>query len=45
MSKLWAPTLLASDGHPPLQGDTLPAMFWNAVDQRGPLVWMRQKTA
>ncbi|MEJ5989948.1 long-chain fatty acid--CoA ligase [Ramlibacter sp. PS3R-8] len=24
-------------------GDTIPAMFWNAVDQRGPKVWMRQK--
>jgi long-chain acyl-CoA synthetase len=24
-------------------GDTLPAMFWNAVQQRGDKVWMRQK--
>ncbi|RZI91703.1 MAG: long-chain fatty acid--CoA ligase, partial [Variovorax sp.] len=24
-------------------GDTLPAMFWNAVGQRGDKVWMRQK--
>ena len=24
-------------------GETIPAMFWNAVKQRGPDVWMRQK--
>ena len=26
-----------------LAGETIPAMFWNAVQQRGPKVWMRQK--
>ncbi len=26
-----------------MPGDTIPAMFWNAVAQRGPSVWMRQK--
>ncbi len=26
-----------------LAGDTIPAMFWNAVNSRGPRVWMRQK--
>ena len=26
-----------------MAGDTLSAMFWNAVAQRGPRVWMRQK--
>ncbi len=26
-----------------MAGETLSAMFWNAVDQRGPRVWMRQK--
>jgi long-chain acyl-CoA synthetase len=26
-----------------MDGDTIPAMFWNAVQQRGPNVWMRQK--
>jgi long-chain acyl-CoA synthetase len=26
-----------------MPGDTIPAMFWNAVAQRGPKVWMRQK--
>jgi long-chain acyl-CoA synthetase len=26
-----------------LEGDTIPAMFWNAVAQRGPKVWLRQK--
>jgi long-chain acyl-CoA synthetase len=24
-------------------GETMPAIFWNAVQQRGPKVWMRQK--
>lgn len=26
-----------------LDGDTIPALFWNAVARRGPDVWMRQK--
>jgi long-chain acyl-CoA synthetase len=26
-----------------LEGETIPALFWNAVAQRGPQVWMRQK--
>jgi long-chain acyl-CoA synthetase len=26
-----------------LEGDTVPAMFWNGVAKRGPQVWMRQK--
>jgi long-chain acyl-CoA synthetase len=26
-----------------LAGETIPAMFWNAVKLRGPKVWMRQK--
>lgn len=26
-----------------MAGDTIPAMFWNAVAQRGPNIWMRQK--
>ena len=26
-----------------MAGDTRPAIFWNAVKQRGPQVWMRQK--
>ncbi len=26
-----------------LAGETIPAMFWNAVKQRGPKVWLRQK--
>ncbi|MGP1630276.1 MAG: AMP-dependent synthetase/ligase [Giesbergeria sp.] len=26
-----------------LPGDTIPAMFWNAVAARGPNVWLRQK--
>ena len=26
-----------------MAGDTIPAMFWNAVQTRGPNIWMRQK--
>ncbi len=26
-----------------MPGDTIPAIFWNAVEKRGPNVWMRQK--
>ena len=26
-----------------MPGETIPAMFWNAVRQRGPKIWMRQK--
>ncbi|MDO9435063.1 long-chain fatty acid--CoA ligase [Hydrogenophaga sp.] len=26
-----------------LQGETVPALFWNGVRERGPNVWMRQK--
>jgi len=26
-----------------LPGDTITAMFWNAVEERGPMVWLRQK--
>jgi long-chain acyl-CoA synthetase len=26
-----------------MAGETIPAMFWNAVEQRGPHIWMRQK--
>ena len=26
-----------------VQGDTIPAIFWNAVNMRGPNVWLRQK--
>ncbi|MBE7940679.1 MULTISPECIES: long-chain fatty acid--CoA ligase [Ramlibacter] len=44
MSTLW--TLTRSINPDPrivLPGDTLPAMFWNGVSQRGPRVWLRQK--
>ena len=26
-----------------MAGDTIPAIFWNAVKQRGPRVWLRPK--
>ena len=43
MSQLW--DLAHIQPHPDrvVAGDTLPAMFWNAVEKRGPNVWMRQK--
>ena len=43
MSQLW--DLAHIQPHPDrvVAGDTLPAMFWNAVQQRGAQTWMRQK--
>ena len=43
MSQLW--DLAHIQPHPGVvvAGDTLPAMFWNAVQQRGANTWMRQK--
>lgn len=42
MSKLWNPTTQPLS-QTELEGDTIPAVFWNAVDQRKHQVWMRQK--
>jgi len=43
MSNLWdLSTLKAGDGVV-MAGDTIPAMFWNAVDARGAKTWLRQK--
>ena len=43
MSNLWDLSHIQPAGTDVLAGTTIPAMFWNAVDQRGPAVWMRQK--
>lgn len=43
MSNLWDLSHIQPRPESVLDGDTIPAMFWNAVQQRGPQVWMRQK--
>jgi len=43
MSNLWDLTHLQPREDIVVPGDTIPAMFWNAVAQRGDAVFMRQK--
>jgi long-chain acyl-CoA synthetase len=43
MSNLWDLTHVQPETRVVLEGDTIPAMFWNAVRQRGAQIWMRQK--
>jgi long-chain acyl-CoA synthetase len=43
MSNLWDLSHIQPETKVVLEGDTIPAMFWNAVEKRGPNVWMRQK--
>jgi long-chain acyl-CoA synthetase len=43
MSYLWDLSHIQPQSEIVLPGDTIPAMFWNAVQKRGPNVWMRQK--
>ncbi|MDP4072807.1 long-chain fatty acid--CoA ligase [Acidovorax sp. A1169] len=43
MSNLWDLSHIQPAGTDVLAGDTIAAMFWNGVAQRGPRVWMRQK--
>jgi long-chain acyl-CoA synthetase len=43
MSNLWDLSHIQPNETIVLAGETVPAMFWNAVVQRGPKVWMRQK--
>ena len=43
MNGLWNARQIAADKHIVMAGETIAAVFWNAVDQRGPKVWMRQK--
>ena len=43
MSSLWNLSHIRPQTEVVMQGDTIPAIFWNAVQVRGPQVWMRQK--
>jgi len=43
MSNLWDLDHIQPAGTDVLAGHTISAMFWNAVAERGPRVWLRQK--
>lgn len=43
MSFLWDLSAIRPQTDVVMPGDTLPAIFWNAVDKRGPAIWLRQK--
>jgi long-chain acyl-CoA synthetase len=43
MSNLWDVSRIQPETRVVLEGETIPAMFLNAVDKRGANVWMRQK--
>ncbi|WP_234263984.1 AMP-dependent synthetase/ligase [Hydrogenophaga sp. NFH-34] len=43
MSYLWDLAHIQPQTESVLDGDNLAAMFWNAVERRGPDVWLRQK--
>jgi len=43
MSNLWNLSHIQPETRVVLEGETIPAMFWNGVTQRGAQVWMRQK--
>ena len=43
MSQLWDLSHIQPNTKIVLPGETIPAMFWNAVRQRTGMVWMRQK--
>ena len=43
MTTLWDLSGIQPNHDVVLPGETIPAMFWNAVAKRGPNVWMRQK--
>lgn len=43
MSYLWDLSHIQPETRVVMEGDTIPAVFWNAVKARGPNVWMRQK--
>ncbi|OHC78752.1 MAG: fatty-acid--CoA ligase [Rhodoferax sp. RIFCSPLOWO2_12_FULL_60_11] len=43
MTQLWDLSGIQANRDIVMPGETIPAMFWNAVKQRGPNVWMRQK--
>jgi long-chain acyl-CoA synthetase len=43
MSQLWDTSNIQPCNEVVLAGETIPAMFWNGVAQRGPNMWLRQK--
>ncbi len=43
MSNLWESATIQAQPASVLDGDTIPAMFWNAVDARSSAVWLREK--
>ena len=43
MIGLWNQKAIVPTNTVVVAGETIPAIFWNAVAQRGPKVWMRQK--
>jgi long-chain acyl-CoA synthetase len=43
MSNLWNLSHIRPESSIVLEGETLPAMFWNGVAKRGDQVWLRQK--
>ncbi|MBL0918367.1 MAG: long-chain fatty acid--CoA ligase [Hydrogenophaga sp.] len=43
MSYLWDLSHIQPETRVVLEGDTIPALFWNGVKARGPAIWMRQK--
>ncbi len=43
MTTLWDLSGIQPNTNLVLEGETIPAMFWNAVQQRGPNTWLRQK--
>jgi len=43
MSNLWNLSHIQPNTSVVLEGGTIPAMFWNGVEKRGPQTWMRQK--
>jgi long-chain acyl-CoA synthetase len=43
MTALWNLSHIRPQPNVVLAGETIPAMFWNGVQQRGAQVWMRQK--
>ena len=43
MSNLWDLSHIQPQPNSVLDGDTIPAMFWNGVAKRGDTVWLREK--
>ncbi len=43
MSNLWDLAHMQPETRIVLEGETIPALFWNAVRERGPRVWLREK--